>query len=158
MILSSPRRTGAGAAASPYARDQDVRFFAVLGLLMWAIGTAIYRAAGPLFFEAAPIVYWLNVLLTAVTFCAALWAVLRARRVAPHGWLSAALAFALPGMAGEVIVLAHFSDVMIRMRAETAGRYSAYLFAGYTVFILFAGIAARREEAKTGASQSRTGR
>jgi hypothetical protein len=116
---------------------------------MWALGTLVYRAAGPVFFEASPVVYWLNVLLTAVTFCAALRIVLRARRVAPSGWLSSALAFALPGMAGEVLVLAQFSDVMIRMRPETAGRYAAYLFAGYTAFILFAGMAARREARRT---------
>ena len=127
-------------------RPQDIRFFAILGVLMWGVGTAVYRIAGPLFFEASPLVYWSNVLLTAVTFCLALRLLLRVRGVEPEGWLTAALAFALPGMAGEVLVLAHFGDVMNRMRPETAGRYAAYLFAGYCAFILFAGLSARIAE------------
>ncbi len=48
---------------------------------------------------------------------------------------SAALLIALPRMFGEAILLSRFAILMPRMRPETAGRYGAFLFATYALFL-----------------------
>jgi hypothetical protein len=53
-------------------------------------------------------------------------------------WASAALLIALPGMFGEAALLSRFAVFMPRMRPETAGRYGAFLFATYALFLTIA--------------------
>jgi hypothetical protein len=55
-------------------------------------------------------------------------------------WGSAALLLALPGMFGEAALLSRFAAFMPRMRPETAGRYGAFLFATYALFLTIAEI------------------
>ncbi|MFZ0805046.1 MAG: DUF5367 family protein, partial [Candidatus Sulfotelmatobacter sp.] len=51
-----------------------------------------------------------------------------------------ALLLALPGMFGEAALLSRFAAFMPRMRPETAGRYGAFLFATYALFLTIAEI------------------
>ena len=59
-------------------------------------------------------------------------------------WASAGLLIALPGMFGEAVLLSRFAAFMLRMRPETAGRYGAFLFATYGVFLTIAEIVTMR--------------
>jgi hypothetical protein len=65
---------------------------------------------------------------------------LRWRHVPAADWASAALLIAIPGMFGEAVLLSCFATLMPRMRLDTAGRYGAFLFATYAVFLTIAGI------------------
>jgi hypothetical protein len=47
-------------------------------------------------------------------------------------------------MFGEALLLSRFSTLMPRMRLETAGKYGAFLFATYAVFLTIAEIIALR--------------
>lgn len=53
---------------------------------------------------------------------------------------SAALLIALPGMFGEAVLLSRFATFMPRMRLETGGKYGAFLFATYALFLTIAEI------------------
>ena len=55
-------------------------------------------------------------------------------------WAFAALLLALPGMFGEAVLLSRFATLMPRMRPESAGRYGAFLFATYALFLTIAEI------------------
>jgi hypothetical protein len=60
--------------------------------------------------------------------------------VPPAEWSSAALLIALPGMFGETVLLSRFTTLMPRMHPETAGKYGAFLFASYALFLTIAEI------------------
>ena len=66
------------------------------------------------------------------------------RHTPPADWASAALLIALPGMFGEAGLLTNFATFMWRMRPETAGRYGAFLFATYALFLTIAEIVTLR--------------
>lgn len=48
-------------------------------------------------------------------------------------------------MLGEIPVLARFSGLMSNTHPETAGRYAAFLFSGYSILLGFAWLMATRE-------------
>lgn len=116
----------------------DRKFLLLLGLCLWGAATLLYRTAGPLFFEVPAAVYWLNVIVTAVLLCALFWGVMQLRRIERQSWVTGALCLAVPGMVGEVPILYSFSEAMVSLHPETAGRYGAFLFFGYASLILFA--------------------
>ncbi len=64
--------------------------------------------------------------------------ILQWRHTPPADWASATLLIALPGMFGEAVLLSRFAVFMPRMRPETAGRYGAFLFATYALFLTIA--------------------
>lgn len=106
-----------------------------LGLMIWLIGTLLYRIAGSYFFESSTVGYWLNVIVTGILCSAVGMGLMKWRRIDTEYWLYGAICLALPGMLGEVLVLSTFSEVMVNMHPETAGRYGAFLFAGYSCLI-----------------------
>ena len=65
---------------------------------------------------------------------------LKLRHVSAAEWASAALLIALPGMFGEAVLLSRFATFMPRMHPETAGKYGAFLFAAYALFLTIAEI------------------
>jgi len=121
----------------------DTVWLAVFGALAWAAGTMLFRSTGHDIFEGTPAAFWANVLATPVFTFGLLCALTRLRGLSVHALPPAALAFVLPGMLGEVLVLMSFRELMTSMRPETAGRYAAFLFAGYTMVFLLS-LAARR--------------
>lgn len=109
--------------------------FIALGSIIWAAGTSVYRLTGSSFFEASTTGYWLNVGLTGVLYTVASLVVMKWRKIQQKDWLQGAICIALPGMLGEIPILAGFSELMSNMQPETAGRYAAFLFGGYSTLI-----------------------
>ncbi|BAZ09406.1 hypothetical protein NIES4071_12140 [Calothrix sp. NIES-4071] len=118
-------------------KRKDGIILASLGLVIWAIGTFVYSVIGSYFFEASTVGYWGNMVVTAVLYCGIGWGLIKWRRIKSEDALQAAICLALPGMLGEVLVLSTFSQLMVDMQPETAGRYGAFLFGGYSCLIGF---------------------
>lgn len=57
------------------------------------------------------------------------------RKIEQKNWLEGAICIALSGMLGEIPILAGFSELMSHMQPETAGRYAAFLFGGYSMLM-----------------------
>lgn len=109
--------------------------FVLLGFVIWAAGTLVYRMAGSYFFEGSFAEYWLNVIVTGILYSAMSLGLMKWRRIEPKDWLQGAICLALPGMLGEIPILSSFSELMSSMQPETAGRYAAFLFGGYSSLI-----------------------
>jgi cytochrome bd-type quinol oxidase subunit 2 len=122
----------------------DKLLFPMLGMALWAAGTILYELRGHHIFEASSQRYWINFVLTPVVTAALCILILKWRHTPPAEWSSAALLIALPGMFGEAALLSRFAAFMPRMRPETAGRYGAFLFATYALFLTIAEIVTLR--------------
>jgi len=109
--------------------------FIALGLVIWAAGTSAYRLTGSLFFEGSATEYWLNVGFTGVLYAIVSLGVMKWQKIKQKDCLQGAICIALPGMLGEIPILASFSELMSNMQPETAGRYAAFLFGGYSTLI-----------------------
>lgn len=112
--------------------------FLFLGFVIWAAGTLVYRMVGSYFFEGSFAEYWLIVILTSVLCSAVSLGLMKWRRIEQKDWLQGAICIALPGMLGEIPILHSFSELMSNMQPETAGRYAAFLFVGYSSLIVSA--------------------
>jgi hypothetical protein len=122
----------------------DNLLFAGFGAAFWVVGTIFYQLRGPQVFESGSQRYWINFVLTPVVTAAICIVLLRWRHVPAAEWSSAALLIALPGMFGEAALLSRFATLMPRMRPETAGKYGAFLFATYALFLTIAEIVTLR--------------
>ena len=119
-------------------RPFDKLLFPLLGVAFWIAGMILYEFRGTHVFEGSSQRYWINFVLTPmVTAAICIW-ILKWRHVPAVDWGSAALLLALPGMFGEAVLLSHFAVFMPRMRPESAGRYGAFLFATYALFLTIA--------------------
>lgn len=112
--------------------------FVLLGFVIWAAATSVYRMVGSYFFEGSSAQYWLNVIVTGILYSAVSFGLMKWRCIEQKDWLQGAICMALPGMLGEIPILAGFSELMSNMQPETAGRYAAFLFGGYSSLIGFA--------------------
>jgi Family of unknown function (DUF5367) len=122
----------------------DKLLFPMLGMAFWVAGTILYELRGHQVFEAGSQRYWINFVLTPVVTAALCILILKWRHTPLAEWASAALLIALPGMFGEAALLSRFAAFMPRMRPETAGRYGAFLFATYALFLTIAEIVTLR--------------
>jgi len=118
----------------------DKLLFVLFGAAFWVIGTIWYELRGPQVFERTNQVYCINFVLTPILTAVICILLLKWRHVAAAEWASAALLIALPGMFGEAALLSHFATFMPRMHPETAGKYGAFLFATYALFLTIAEI------------------
>jgi hypothetical protein len=116
----------------------DNLLFVGFGAAFWVIGTIFYEWRGPQVFESGSQRYWINFVLTPILTAAICVVLLRWRHVPAAEWASAALLVALPGMFGEAALLSCFATLMPRMRPVTAGKYGAFLFATYALFLTIA--------------------
>lgn len=116
----------------------DKLLFLLLGIVFWIAGTVFYEFRGHQVFESTAQRYWINFVLTPAFTTAVCVLILKWRRTPAMDWASAALLIALPGMFGEALLLSRFADLMPRMRPESAGRYGAFLFATYALFLTIA--------------------
>ena len=112
----------------------------VLGVAFWVGGTVLYHFRGHHVFESGDERYWISFVLTPVVTSTICILILRWRHTPPADWALAALLLALPGMFGEAVLLSNFASFMPRMRLESAGRYGAFLFATYGLFLTIAEI------------------
>ncbi|WP_333586185.1 DUF5367 family protein [Phenylobacterium sp.] len=117
---------------------QDYVWFSLSGVLVWAAVTAFYAAFAPGLIETAFWFYALNagLVVGATLFFFHLTA--RLRRLKRRGWLLAAGAFALPGLAGAALVLAFFQQVMPGSAPESLGRYGAFVVVAYGALLALA--------------------
>ena len=121
-------------------KPYDKLLFLLLGIAFWIAGTILYEYRGHHVFETSDQRYWINFVLTPVFTTAVCVLILKSRHTPPAEWAFAALLLALPGMFGEALLLSRFASFMPRMRPETAGRYGAFLFATYALFLTIAEI------------------
>jgi hypothetical protein len=121
-------------------RIHDKLLFLLFGAAFWVIGTIWYELRGPQVFESTSVRYWINFVVTPILTAAICIVILRWRHVPAAEWAPAALLIALPGMFGEAVLLSCFATLMPRMRLETAGKYGAFLFATYALFLTIAEI------------------
>ena len=124
----------------------DKLLFPLIGLAFWVGGTILYEFRGKYIFEGSNLRYWINFVLTPVVTTAICILILKWRHTPVTDWASAALLIALPGMFGEAVLLSRFAVFMPRMRPETAGRYGAFLFATYALFLTIAEIVSARAD------------
>lgn len=110
----------------------------LVGFGIWAVATLAYRQVGSIFFERSVMEYWLNVAGTGGLYALVFVGLMRWRRIETKDWLQGAICIALPGMLGEIPILAGFAGLMRNMHPETAGRYAAFLFSGYSILLGFA--------------------
>ncbi|MBE9101594.1 DUF5367 domain-containing protein [Vacuolonema iberomarrocanum] len=111
-----------------------IRFISI-GFIIWAAATATYRIMGSVFFESSMAGYWLNVVVTGGLYAAVSLGLMQWQNIERSDWLQGALCLALPGMLSEIPLLAGFSSLMSNMQPETAGRYAAFLFSGYSTLL-----------------------
>ena len=121
-------------------KTNDRLLFVLFGAAFWVIGTIWYQLRGPQLFERTSQVYWINFVITPVVTAGICVLLLRWQHVPAAEWASAALLIALPGMFGEALLLSRFATFMPRMHPETAGKYGAFLFATYALFLTIAEI------------------
>jgi len=125
-------------------RPFDKLLFPLIGIAFWVAGTILYEFRGTQVFESSSQRYWINFVLTPVVTAAICILILKWRQTPAADWASAALLIAIPGMFGEAALLSNFAVFMPRMRPETAGRYGAFLFATYALFLTIAEIVTAR--------------
>jgi hypothetical protein len=118
----------------------DKVFLPLVGVVFWIAGTIWYEFRGVHVFESTAQRYWINFVLTPVFSSGVCVLLLKLRQTPAADWALAALLIALPGMLGEAVLLSRFAEFMPRMRPESAGRYGAFLFATYALFLMIAGI------------------
>lgn len=114
---------------------KDKLGFITLGFIVWAAATSVYRVIGSSFFEGSAAGYWLNVIFTGILYAVVSLGLMKWRKIEQKDWLQGAICITLPGMLGEIPILAGFSDLMSNMQPETAGRYAAFLFGGYSILL-----------------------
>jgi len=125
-------------------KPSDKFLLLLFGLGFWILGTIFYQARGPRVFESGAARYWINFVITPVVAAIVCIVILKWRHIAAADWASGALLIALPGMFGEALLLSNFVRFMPRMRLDSAGRYGAFLFAAYALFLTVAEIATLR--------------
>lgn len=118
----------------------DKFLFPLLGVAFWLAGTILYEFRGHHVFESTTQRYWINFALTPVLTAAICILILKWRHTPRADWALAALLIALPGMFGEAVLLSRFAEFMPHMRPESAGRYGAFLFVTYALFLTIAEI------------------
>lgn len=124
--------------------SHDKLLFALFGAAFWVVGTIWYEFRGPHVFETSSLRYWINFAVTPIVSTVICVFLLKWRHVPPADWALASLLIALPGMFGEAVLLSRFSTFMPRMHPGTAGKYGAFLFASYAVFLTIAEIVTLR--------------
>lgn len=116
----------------------------LFGIACWTIGTLWYRARGAAVFETTTLRYWINFAAVPTLSAVICVFILRWRSIPAPDWASAALLIALPGLFGEAFLLTHFGLFMPRMHEASAGKYGAFLFAAYALFLTIAAIVSLR--------------
>ena len=122
-------------------KNSDVILFALFGAAFWIVGTWFYQKRGPAVFEAGAATYWINFAVTPILSTVVCLGLIKLRHVPAGQWAWAGLLLALPGMFGEAVILSNFGRWMPSLRIESGGRYGAFLFATYALFLTIVEIA-----------------
>ncbi|HEY1744671.1 MAG TPA: DUF5367 family protein [Granulicella sp.] len=125
-------------------KRQDIVLLLVLGFVIWLVGTIYYAFRGAEILETSRVRYLSAFALSSIVSGLLCIGILRWRQIAPANWTTAALLLALPGMAGEVIVLSNLSIFMPKLHASSGGKYGAFLFAAYALVLAVAEVVTLR--------------
>jgi hypothetical protein len=110
----------------------------VFGIIVWILGTLWYRMRGTILLETTSFLFRCNFVLVPIFSAAVCILLLKVHHVPASDWSVAMLLIALPGMFGEALLLSHFTTFMPHLRAESAGKYGALLFASYALALTIA--------------------
>ena len=116
-------------------KSTDIATLLLFGLVFWILGTLYYASRGHIILETTALRYWINFIATPILSAEICFVLLRVRHIPLRSWASASLLIALPGIFGEVLILARFTTYMPRMLPETAGSYGAFLFMSYGLLL-----------------------
>ena len=116
-------------------KPQTTLSLILFGFVFWLAGTIFYRVRGPMVFESTSLRYWINFALTPVVCAAVCILLLNVLHLPAQQWPAAGLLIALPGMFGEALILSSFTTFMPRLHIGSGGRYGAFLFASYALFL-----------------------
>ena len=116
-------------------KPQESVLLFFLGLLIWILGTVYYAYCGAEALETTKTQYWVNFAISPVVSAAICLGILRWRHIAPANWAAAMLLLAVPGRIGEAVVLVQWKTFMPKLRADSGGKYGAFLFAAYAVVL-----------------------
>lgn len=125
-------------------KPHDRILLLLFGIAFWTIGTLWYRVRGAAVFETTAMRYWINFAVVPALSAIICILILRWRDIPASNWASAGLLIALPGMFGEALLLTRFAAFMPRMHEASAGKYAAFLFAAYGLFLAIAEIVTLR--------------
>jgi hypothetical protein len=125
-------------------KRQDVAILLVLGFVIWMVGTIYYAYQGPAILETTRMRYLIAFVSSPIISAVLCVGILRWLQIPPADWTSAVLLLAVPGMAGEVIVLSNLSTFMPRLHAASGGKYGAFLFAAYALVLAVAEVVTLR--------------
>lgn len=109
--------------------------FSIAGVVVWTAATLFYAAFGGGLLEAAFWFYALNAILAAAALVFVFQLTARATRTPRRQRLGAALVFAAPGVIGAACALFQFDSLFAGLDPVSAGRYGAFLAAGYLAVI-----------------------
>lgn len=116
-------------------KGQSAIVMILFGVIFWVVGTLWYQARGALIFETTSLRYWANFVLIPVISALVCVGAFRWQQVPVTDWASAVLLIAIPGMAGEAVLLSNFAKWMPKMQAVSAGPYGGFLFATYALVL-----------------------
>ena len=125
-------------------KSRDIALLILFGSAFWFAGTLFYRVRGPMIFETTNLRYWINFLATPIVSSALCILLLNSLRIPDAQWAAASLLIALPGMAGEALILSRFTFFLPRMHEESGGNYGALLFASYALLLVIGEIVTMR--------------
>jgi hypothetical protein len=117
---------------------QECMVLLSFGFIIWILGTIYYAYSGHRVLETTPARYWVSFALSSILSAALCMLILHWRHIAPSNWAVAMLLLAIPGMAGESVVLANLGKFMPRIQEASGGRYGAMLFGTYAVVLSIA--------------------
>jgi len=111
---------------------------------IWIVGSIYFAYRGPFILETTTQRYWIAFAISPIFSTALCIAILRWLAVPPANWATAMLLLAIPGMAGEAVVLSHLGTFMPKLHATSGGRYGAFLFATYALVLSIAEVVTLR--------------
>jgi Family of unknown function (DUF5367) len=88
---------------------------------------------GTILLERTSFLFRCNFVLVPIFSAAVCILLLKLHHVPSSDRSVAMLLIALPGMFGEALLLSHFTTFMRHLRAESAGKYGALVFASYAI-------------------------
>jgi hypothetical protein len=107
-----------------------------IGLVLWALGTALFRYAGHFFFTPDPDILTLVFALTVAVMVAITFLVLLFLGEDPSDRAEAAIALAMPGMLLDVWVVNHFDQVFPNLDPMLGQNFGALMLLGYAAMII----------------------
>ncbi len=125
---------------------REIVILGLMGLGIWLSGAVTFRFGGPMLFETGPLVLVASAVGIAVSVCLLLSTTLGWRKLPPSNAVTVAAVMALPGLFGDVALIADFNR-LTGMQPATVGPFAAVIVFGNAVLLAYAVVLARRATA-----------